>query len=108
MGAKEVEKSLEFLGLSEKESAIYLFVCTHPGTTGGRIIKVLKIARSKTYDALEKLVSMGLLEKDESGVAKYTSAGRESLESIYRSKVEEVGKAIQYIIRKGTGGVSVN
>jgi len=105
MVKQDIKDSLGFLGLSEKESTIYLYVCSNPNTTAGRIIKELKIARSKTYDALEKLESIGLIDKDYRGVAKYSSAGGETLSDIYKKRVKEVGKAIEYILR-GTGGIS--
>ena len=106
MVKKDIMDSLGFLGLSEKESGIYIYVCSHPNTTAGKIIKELGVARSKAYDALEKLESMGLIRKDDRKVAKYSSAGGETLSDIYKKRVEEVGRAIEYILR-GTGGISV-
>jgi sugar-specific transcriptional regulator TrmB len=105
MVKQDIMGSLGFLGLSEKESSIYLYVCSNPNITAGKVIKDLKIARSKTYDALEKLESIGLISKDYRGVAKYSSSGGETLSDIYKKRVREVGKAIEYILR-GTGGIS--
>lgn len=105
MVKQDIKESLGFLGLSVKESSIYLYVCSHPSTTAGKIIKDLKIARSKTYDALEKLENIGLIGKDDTKVAKYSSSGGETLSDIYKKRVKEVGKAIEYIL-KGTGGIS--
>ena len=105
MVKQDIKGSLGFLGLSDKESSIYIYVCSHPSITAGKLIKNLKIARSKTYDALEKLESIGLIKKDDSGVAKYSSSGGETLSDIYKKRVQEVGKAIEYILR-GTGGIS--
>jgi len=102
---ENVKDSLEFLGLSEKESSIYLFICTHPNTTAGKMIRELRIARSKTYDGLDKLLKMGLVEKSKSGVAEYHSAGARVLEKTYKKRVGEVGRSIEYLIR-GMGGIS--
>ena len=44
MVKKDIMDSLGFLGLSEKESSIYIYVCSNPNTTAGRIIKELGIA----------------------------------------------------------------
>ncbi len=106
MPGGKIRSSLEFLGLSEKESSIYLFVCSNPKTTAGQIIKTLKIARSKTYDGLQKLTSMGLVNKSGRGVAKYCSAGWPILAKVYEDKIAEVGQAIAYLIG-GMGGISV-
>ena len=97
-----IRSSLEFLGLSEKESSIYLFICSNPKTTAGQIIKTLKIARSKTYDGLHKLSSMGLVNKSGKGVAKYCSAGWLILAEMYHERILEVGQAIEYLF-KGMG-----
>ncbi len=102
---ENIKNSLEFLGLSDRESSIYLFICTHPKTTAGKMIKELGIARSKTYDGLNKLIEMELIEKSESGVATYWSAGAPVLEKTYKKRVSEVGRSINYLLR-GMGGIS--
>ena len=105
MAETDLRGSLEFLGLSGKESSIYLFICTHPKATAGEITKSLNIARSKTYAGLDKLVELGLIKKSENGVARFCSSGCSALSKRYRDRVDEVGAAIEYIIR-GMGGIS--
>lgn len=106
MGGRSVKESLQFLGLSDRESSIYLYVCKNPRTTAGRIIKNLRIARSKTYDGLNKLVSMGLVAKfSGGGVTKYDSSGWDVLRGLYMERVGEVAEALNYLMG-GAGGIS--
>ena len=102
---ENIKNSLGVLGLSEKESSIYLFICAHPTTTAGKMIKSLGIARSKTYDGLEKLLRMGLIEKSRAGVSEYRSAGVQVLEKRCMERVGEIRRSVEYLLR-GMGGIS--
>ena len=52
--------SLELLGLSPRESAVYYALLKSGPTTTSRIIKDTGIPSSKIYDVLERLIQKGL------------------------------------------------
>jgi len=95
---EKVIKSLTSLGFSLVESSVYLYVASNPETTAGEIAKNLKIARSKTYEALNKLTTAGLVSKiNKKQVNRYYSAGTSILKGMYSKQMENAKKSIQYI-----------
>ena|GEM_PF-839333 len=95
---KQVAKSLGVLGLSRMEAEVYIYVASNPETTAGDITKNLGIARSKTYEALNKLTSMGLVSKiSKKEVSRYYSSGSSVLKGMYMQQLEEANKAMDYI-----------
>jgi len=95
---KDVSKSLGSLGLSKIETDVYLYVSSNPETTAGQMTKNIKIARSKTYEALNKLTAMGLISKiSREDVSRYYSSGSSVLKGMYSKQMEDAKKSIEYI-----------
>ena len=95
---EKVARSLAVIGLSKMEAEVYLYVASNPETTAGDITRNLRIARSKTYEALGKLTSMGLVSKiSKDEVSRYYSSGSSVLKGMYMQKMEEATKAMDYI-----------
>jgi len=67
---EKVAKSLSSLGLSRIETDVYLYVSSNPETTAGQMTKNIKIARSKTYEALNKLTANGVGFQNQPGGCK--------------------------------------
>ena len=98
MDKKTAAKSLSSLGLSKMEAEVYLNVAGNPETTAGQITKDLNIARSKTYESLNKLGAMGLVSKmARDDVNRYYSSGSSVLKSMYMRQMEDANKAVNYI-----------
>src|SRR3989338_164266 len=57
----EIEKSLEMLGFSQRESRVYLSLLSLGPTTTSKLIRETGIASSKIYDVLEKLQHKGFV-----------------------------------------------
>lgn len=53
-------EQLQYLGLTERESNIYLALLSRSGFTASELQKVVKIPSTKIYDVLKKLVANGL------------------------------------------------
>ena len=98
MEKKRLENALNSLGLSRTEAGVYLYVSSNPESPPSGITRSLGIARSKTYDALNKLVAMGLLSKitREDG-SRYHSSGSSVLMGMYAKQKEEMEGAIEYL-----------
>ncbi|MCP4648104.1 MAG: hypothetical protein GY852_10305 [bacterium] len=98
MDREKVAKSLGVIGLSKMEAEVYLYVASNPETTAGDVTKNMRIARSKTYEALNKLSSMGLVSKmSKNEVSRYYSSGSSVLKGMYMQQMEEATKAMDYI-----------
>ncbi len=98
MDRERLGRSLAFLGLSKAEGDIYLYVSSNPNTTAGAIAKELGVARSKTYDALGKLASRGLISKIDVGeVGRYCSSGPDIIAGEYAQKARETEQMIEYL-----------
>lgn len=94
----EVAQALGSIGLSRMEAEVYLYVSSNPETTAGEVTKKLRIARSKTYEALDKLASMGLLSKiSKEEVNRYYSSGSSILKGLYMKQMEDAQNAVDYI-----------
>jgi sugar-specific transcriptional regulator TrmB len=91
-------RALGFLNLSRAESEVYIYVCSNPNTTAGEISKGVRVARSKTYDALEKLGSMGLVSKIHVGeIGRYCSSGPDMLAGKYAQRARETEQMLEYL-----------
>ena len=98
MDREKLANTLGTLGLSNTESEVYLYVSANPESNPGTITKALKIARSKTYDSLNKLVAMGLISKitREEG-SRYFSSGSSVLAGMYAKQRGEMEEAMEYL-----------
>lgn len=85
------------------EGEVYLYVSSNPETTAGEITRNLRIARSKTYEALGKLSSMGLVSKISGGeVSRYYSSGSSVLKGMYMQQMEDANKTMEYLQNMNT------
>ncbi len=95
---ENVAKSLGSLGLTKIETSVYLYVSSNPETTAGQMTKELNIARSKTYEALNKLTAMGLVSKiSRNEVSRYYSSGSSVLKGMYTKQMEDATQAVEYL-----------
>jgi len=99
MEREKMAAALSAIGLSKTEADVYIYVSANPEAGAAQAAKDLHIARSKAYDALSKLVSMGLLSKisRENDKGRYYSSGSSVLKGLYNNKVKELGDAIEYM-----------
>jgi sugar-specific transcriptional regulator TrmB len=104
---EKVSQSLGSLGLSKMEAEVYLYVSANPETTAGEVTKQLKIARSKTYEALDKLSSMGLISRiSQKEVNRFHSSGSSVISALYKKKMREAEEAVEYIRKMDAFGPS--
>ncbi len=99
MEREKMAAALSAIGLSKSEADVYIYVSANPEAGAAQVSKELRIARSKAYDALSKLVSMGLVSKisREDDKGRYYSSGSSVLKGLYNNKVKELGDAIDYM-----------
>lgn len=99
MERDKTAEALSAIGLSKAEADIYIYVSANPEAGAAQVAKDLHIARSKAYDALSKLVSMGLVSKisRDNDKGRFYSSGSSVLKGLYNNKVKELGDAIDYM-----------
>ncbi len=99
MEREKMAAALSAIGLSKTEADVYIYVSANPEAGAAQVAKDLHIARSKAYDALSKLVSMGLVSRisRENDKGRFYSSGSSVLKGIYHNKVKELGDAIEYM-----------
>lgn len=99
MEREKMAAALSAIGLSKTEADVYIFVSANPEAGAAQVAKDLHIARSKAYDALSKLVSMGLVSKisRENDKGRFYSSGSSVLKGIYHNKMKDLGDAIDYM-----------
>ncbi|MBW2991340.1 helix-turn-helix domain-containing protein [Candidatus Woesearchaeota archaeon] len=89
-----MEKELEQLGLTKNESSIYLYLIKKGSTTTGSIIKETKIANSRVYESLNKLIDKGLVTYNVQKDGKHFQAVEPEqlleLEEERKKKIEEL------------------
>lgn len=89
--ADELIYNLKAFGLSEDEASTYISLVKHDSLTALAISKELKIARTKAYRLLEKLIEKGLvIEEVRDYGSKYRAASYEMLNQFIQSKEEEL------------------
>ncbi len=89
------ELALKNLGLSERESRVYLSLLDLGPTTTSKIIRKTGIASSKIYDVLEKLEHKGLVTHIiERGKKKFHPANPEKLFDLIKEKEISVNEAL--------------
>lgn len=83
-----MRRQLEVLGLSEKETKIYLAALELGHTTAEKLAKHAGVNRSTTYVQLDALIRKGLISTHEQGKKTYFAPGSPDLlrELIYRQK----------------------
>lgn len=89
---------LRSLGLNELESEVYVFLLSHPATTGYGIAKAIKRPTANTYKAIESLAGRGavLVEEGENRLCRAVPATEfiGHLQSSFESKTKEAEAAL--------------
>jgi HTH-type transcriptional regulator, sugar sensing transcriptional regulator len=108
---KAMQKQLEHLGLSEKESRVYLASLTLGKATADQLSKHAKVNRSTTYVQIEALEKLGLMSRFEEGKKTYFTP--ESPEGLHRvltrqkeellTKEEELARLLPELVRSYEG-----
>ncbi|MBI5065468.1 hypothetical protein HZA97_04460 [Candidatus Woesearchaeota archaeon] len=89
------ELALKTLGLSERESRVYLALLDLGPTTTSKIIRKTGIASSKIYDVLEKLEHKGLVTHIiEKGKKKFHPTNPEKLFDLIKEKESAINEAL--------------
>ncbi len=95
MDFKVLEKSLERIGLSHKESKVYLSLLKLGSSKAGKISKESRINRTTTYDVLKKLLEKGLVSYVvKANVKWFTAANPERLVEYLKEKEKEAKKIL--------------
>ena len=88
-----IEKTLNNIGLSEKETEIYIFLGKRGPIKGSQISKYLKINKGQVYQILKALQKKGVVESTLEYPTRYTAVPFEHvIDSFIESKREEVGQ----------------
>ncbi|MCC6585203.1 MAG: TrmB family transcriptional regulator [Bryobacterales bacterium] len=98
------ERALELLrtlGLNDLESEVYVFLLSHPATTGYGIAKAIKRPTANTYKAIESLGGRGavLVEEGENRLCRAVPASEfiGHLQSAFERKTKEAEAALSAI-----------
>jgi sugar-specific transcriptional regulator TrmB len=93
---------LEEIGLTKSETAVYLALLELGSSSTGKIVEKSKVASSKIYELLEKLIQKGLVSTvTKSGVKYFESAPPKRLLDYMQEKksnLEKKEKELEYII----------
>ncbi len=96
-------KSLSFYGLSTDEARIYYYLLKEPGTSALMLSKKLKIARTKIYRVIEKLIEKSFVIEQVEGYGKrFVAESPEKLMQIVKQKEDELN------ILKNTAPILIN
>lgn len=88
-----LEDTLRSLGLSQKESQVYLSMLKTGATSAAEIARAAELPRQTTYSLLEELVAQGFVEQsDKKGVRQYYADPNELAKVVARRK-EALDKA---------------
>jgi HTH-type transcriptional regulator, sugar sensing transcriptional regulator len=91
---------LEFLGLSERESKVYLSLLDIGPTTTSKLIRKTGIASSKIYDVLEKLSHRGLVTYIiKNGKKQFHPASPEKLFNFLKEKESTINEILPNLKR---------
>lgn len=77
-----MEEVLLQLGLSDKESAVYLLLLKSPRLTAQQIAEQTEITRTNTYRIIDRLLEQRLIIRNESPVSKFSATSPEALQHI--------------------------
>ena len=77
-----MEEVLLQLGLSDKESAVYLLLLQTPRQTAQQIAEQTEIARTNTYRVIDNLLEQKLIVRDDSPVSKFSAAEPQALQEL--------------------------
>ncbi|MBD3389686.1 hypothetical protein GF415_01900 [Candidatus Micrarchaeota archaeon] len=98
MEKTKIKTALSSIGLTGKESEVYMYVSANPESTAGTVSRHTRIARSKTYEALDRLCAIGLVSHiSRDKTKRYYSSGTSVLKGLYLRQMNEANEAIEYI-----------
>lgn len=81
-----MEEVLLQLGLSDKESAVYLLLLKSPRLTAQQIAEQTDIARTNTYRIIDNLLEQKLIMRDDSPVSKFSATEPQALQQLLADK----------------------
>lgn len=81
-----MEEILLQLGLSDKESAVYLLLLQSPDQTAQQLAHQTDVRRTNMYRILDSLFDQDLIVKDDSPVSKFSAAEPQRLQKILEQK----------------------
>ncbi|MBT4174650.1 hypothetical protein HOC80_02050 [archaeon] len=88
---EEFTKKLQSIGLTERESRVYIFLLQHQEAKTGIICSKLNIPNSHIYKILEKLLNKGIVSfKIINNVKIFRPVNPESLYSLFKEKEREL------------------
>ncbi len=85
-----MEKLLAAVGLSKKESSIYLVLLENGMSTASNIASLISESRTNTYMLIESLISKRMILQDDSKVKKFNAADPRKIQSIMDAKQREL------------------
>jgi len=91
-----IEEKLNILGLSEKESSIYLLLLKLKKATIIKLAKITGVKRTSVYHCIDTLIEKGLVSKLEKDTAKYYFA--EDPETTLKKMMREKKESIESLI----------
>ncbi len=90
LGNEKVQRVLKEIGLTEKETDIYIFLAKHGVQRSGQIAKGIRTHRAEVYRALKSLQSKGLVQSTLEAPARFITVPFESvIDSFIKTKREE-------------------
>lgn len=103
---KKSQESLLLLGFSEKEASVYLYLLEKGTEIGGSKISVgTNLHRQYVYNALQKLINLGLVEEITHGkLSKYEALPPKELEKIAKRRLLETEDAVKLLERFSKAG----
>ena len=88
-----IKKTLQNIGLSEKEAQLYIFLGKKGPLKGGTISKQLKLNKGQVYRTIKSLQKKGLIEATLEYPTRFSAVPFERvIDSFIKSKREEVNQ----------------
>ena len=103
---KKAEESLLSLGFTSKEAAVYVYLLEKGAKVGGSKIALgTNLHRQYVYNALQKLISQGLVEEVAHGkLSKYKAFPPKELEKIAKRRLLEAEDTVKLLERFSKAG----
>ncbi len=93
-----IANKLKEIGLTDKETSVYLCVLEYQKILPAKVSSLTNINRPTVYSVANELVKKGLIAEDQAGKAKYlVSLGARSLENFIKSKELSLDKLKQEV-----------
>jgi len=88
-------EELKFLGLTDNEIKIYLFLLRNPASSGTQIRRETGVANSRVYASLDNLIKLGIVSFEINQKGKiYLAEDPRVIKDIFKKHVEKVEKVI--------------